>query len=106
MKLQSNLPVAISYQLSAIDLLSSKNCRIIPLFSNAQKLNVKQNSWFVFSLQTFNHVIDLQNMTIKNEQIEDTAYTIYDINANDNSYKVTTYASSRSSHIDRINSIA
>ena len=45
---------------------------------------------------------DLQNMTIRNEQLGDTAYSIYDINATDNSYEVTTYVSPESSNIDRI----
>ncbi|MEL6929754.1 MAG: hypothetical protein AAFO95_14090 [Cyanobacteria bacterium J06600_6] len=49
--------------------------------------------------------VDLQNMTIRNEQIEDTFYSIYDINAVDNSYEVTTYVAPQSSNIDRIDLI-
>jgi len=49
--------------------------------------------------------IDLQNMTIRNEQLEGTAYSIYDINATDNSYEVTAYVSPVTSNIDRIDLI-
>jgi len=49
--------------------------------------------------------VDLQNMTIRNEQIGDTAYSIYDINAADRSYEVTAYVSPLSSNIERIDLI-
>ena len=46
--------------------------------------------------------IDLQNMRIRNEQIKDTAYSVYDINAADKSYEMTAYVSPLSNNIERI----
>ena len=47
--------------------------------------------------------IDLQNMVIRNEQIEGQAYAVYDIDATDRTYKVTAYVSPQSANIERIN---
>ena len=45
--------------------------------------------------------IDLQNMEIRNEQIEDTAYAVYDADASDGSFELTAYVAPQSA-IERI----
>ncbi len=46
--------------------------------------------------------IDLQNMIIRNEQIEGQTYAVYDLNAVDRSFKVTTYIDSQLADIERV----
>lgn len=46
--------------------------------------------------------IDLQNMAIRNEQIENTAYTVYDAPASDRIFEVTAYVAPQSANIERI----
>ena len=44
-------------------------------------------------------------MVIRNEQIEGQAYAVYDINATERSYKMTTYVLPQSANIERIDLI-
>lgn len=46
--------------------------------------------------------IDLQNMVIRNEEIDGIPYAIYDIDAIDRSYELTTYVAPPSANIERI----
>ena len=46
--------------------------------------------------------IDLQNMEIRNEQIENTAYVVYDADASDRTFKVMAYVAPQSANIERI----
>ncbi|MEL6496644.1 MAG: hypothetical protein AAFQ41_16210 [Cyanobacteria bacterium J06623_7] len=45
--------------------------------------------------------VDLQNMVIRNEQIEGQTYAVYDIDAVDRSYEVTAYVSPQLANIER-----
>ena len=47
--------------------------------------------------------IDLQNMVVRNEQLEGQPYAVYDIDATDRTYKVTAFVSPQSTNIERIN---
>ncbi|MEM6610651.1 MAG: hypothetical protein AAF652_00040 [Cyanobacteria bacterium P01_C01_bin.72] len=47
--------------------------------------------------------LDLQNMTIRNEQLGNQNYTIYDLNAVDRSYQTTIYVQPQSSNIEQVN---
>ena len=49
--------------------------------------------------------IDLQNMVVRNEQLEGQPYAVYDIDATDRTYKVTAFVSPQSSNIERVNLI-
>lgn len=46
--------------------------------------------------------IDLQNMEIRNEQIENTAYAVYDVEASDRTFEVTAYVAPQSANIELI----
>ena len=47
--------------------------------------------------------IDLQNMVVRNEQLEGQPYAVYDIDATDRTYKVTAFVSPQSTNIERVN---